>query len=335
MLNFGNKVEERSNDLIPKDTLLWMRITVRGMKNSRDTNGRFVDLELTIAENQPYAGRKVWDTIMDPYDSLNSQAARDMGTGKIRRILEGVFGARPDNPNSYSLPNYEALGGQHLVPVRIDIQKAKAGSGYDDKNTVDYLSPHSSVKKVVECYNLLRSGVSKYEKAGGTPAPAPQQGGFGMQPAPQPQPGGFTPPAAAPASVPGGNAPGWLAPSPAAAPAPMQAQPVPMQTAPAPQPQAAPAGFQPPAQHTAPAAAVGFQQMPPAATPAQGNNPPGFQPPQQAGFAPAAGNTPQTSPMQSDTVNAVPSPSNAPAQGWAPPQGAMPAQLPGQGNGQQ
>jgi hypothetical protein len=323
MLNFGNKVEERSNDLIPKDTLLWMRITVRGMKNSKETNGRFADLELTIAENQPYAGRKVWDTIMDAFDATNSQAARDLGTSKVRRILEGVFGARPDNQNSYALPNYEALGGQHLVPVRIDIQKAKAGSGYEDKNVVDYLSPHSSVKKVVECYNLLRSGVNKYEKAGGAPAPAAgAHPGFGMQP--QPQPSGFTPPAQAPAAPAGGNAPGWLAPAqtpPAAAPAP----------------QAPPAGFQtPPAQPTAMAAAGGFQPAPASAAPVQEmNNPPGFQSPQQAGFAPAAGNTPQTPPMQADTVNAAPSPSSAPAQGWAPPQGAMPAQLPGQGNGQQ
>lgn len=314
-MNFGTPVQERSQgDLIPKDTLLWVRAEVRGIKNSKQTNGRFVDIELTIAENQPYAGRKLWDTIMDPYDNLNSVEARDMGTGKIRRILEGVFGARPDNPNSYQLPSYEALGGQHLIPVCVGIQKARPDSGYDDKNTVEYLSPHSSVKKVVECFNNLKNGLNKWEKAGAAkPAQAPAQTGFTMPAQAQPQQGGFTPPAAAPAQ-PAQNAPGWLGQPPGAAPAPA----------------AAPQGGQPfPQSHTAPAVA-GAPMAAPGAAPVNQTQPQGFQQPQgqPQGFAANAGQPQQ--PAQTNMAPAATAATPSPSNGWQPPQGG-PAQLPGQG----
>lgn len=325
-MNFGTPVQERSQgDLIPKDTLLWVRADVRGIKNSKQTNGRFVDIELTIAENQTFAGRKLWDTIMDPYDNLNSVEARDMGTGKIRRILEGVFGARPDNPNSYQLPSYEALGGQHLIPVCVGIQKAKADSGYDDKNTVEYLSPHSSVKKVVECYNLLKNGVNKWEKAGGAkPAAAPAQQGFSMPPQAQPQQGGFTPPAAAPAPA-QQNAPGWLGQPPGAAPAATSGLAVQTPPAATPAPQG---GQQFPQSHTAPAAAGAPMAAPGAAPVNQQMQPQGFQQPQGQGFAANAGQL--QPPAATNTAPAATPATPSPSNGWAPPAG-NPAQLPGQG----
>lgn len=335
MFNFGQKVEERG-DLIPKDTLLWCRITVRELKQSRNTNGQMVDLELVVAENQPYAGRKMWDLIMDPFDQRHSQEARDMGMGKVRRILEGVFGARPDAPESYNLPNWEALGGNHVVPVMVTIQKGK--DGHEDKNAPDYLSPHSSLKKVVEAYNMLRAGQNLYVKPGSAPKPAAQgaQPSFGMTPQSGPAPAGFA--AATPAAAPA-NAPGWLAsPQTAAPPAqPPAAVPAPVHQAPAPIPQNAPQGFaapvqgnvqqgfQPPANPTAMGAA-GAQTAPGFATPAPANNTPGFQAPPQPQSATAAGGFTAPAPQTQGAANSAASPSDQPWNNGA----ANPAQLPGQ-----
>lgn len=208
-LNFGHKVEEKSfdNTLIPKDTLVWCVLNVRRMQNSKQTNGRYMDIELTVAENQPYAKRKIWDKIADPFDANNSEEWRNMGYGAIRRILEAVKGASPDNPNSYVLNRLEDISGL-TVPVLVGIEKGK--DGYDDKNRAEYLSPHSSVKKIVECFGLLQQGIFKHGK---DEAPDDGQGSLltGVQPNTPPAampPAQTPPPAAAPAQ---GQGPGWLA----------------------------------------------------------------------------------------------------------------------------
>lgn len=263
MLNFGNKVEERNNDLMPKGALALCSLTVRGTKNSSQTNGRYLDVELVVLPNQPFAGRKMWDTIADAYDGQNSQEYRDMGIGKIRRILEAVKGARPDQPATYNLSSYEELSGL-VVPVYVDIQKGK--NGYEDKNIPDYLSPHSSVKTVVESYKLLQQGIFKHEKSAAKPAgQTPATGGF-TPPAMQAAPVAATPagqPMTAVQTNPQSAGPSWLAQDGGQ----QQQQAVqPAQTAAAAPAAAAPAqsGFIPPQQ---------------AATPAQS----GFQQPQQAG----------------------------------------------------
>lgn len=201
MLNFGQKVEEKSGDIIPKNTLLWAVINIREIKNSQETNGRYLDIELTIADNQPYARRKVWTKICDPFDANNSDAWRAMGYGAIRRILEAVKGATPDNANSYALNHLQDL---HNLMVPIFVTEEKGKDGYDDKNNCEFLSPYSSVKKIVESYNLLRAGTHLYGKAPSAPpiTGAPSVGGVaGISP----PPGSPTTPAA------GAPAPGWLA----------------------------------------------------------------------------------------------------------------------------
>lgn len=290
-LNFGQKVEEKSGDVIPKDTIVWCVLNIREIKNSRDTNGRYLDIELTVADNQPFARRKLWDKIADPFDVNNSEEWRTMAYGSIRRILEAVKGATPENANSYTLNQLQDLHGL-TVPVLIGIEKGNAQYP-DDKNRAEYLSPHSSVKKIVEAYRLLCSGVYTIAKAA-APA-APQQGSMFTGTA-TPPPAGFPPAAPAPAAA--QNGPGWLAPAtPAAAPAPAPAQQY------APQPQQAPqAGFP---QATAPA--------------------------QQQGHTAPVNAAPQPQPSM-NTAQPAPTATASPSnQGWAPPAGGVPAQFPPQG----
>lgn len=246
MLNFGQKVQESDNSIIPKDALLWAVINIREMKKSRETNGEYLDIELTIADNQPYARRKIWIMVANPFDGNNSEEWRTMGYGAIRRILEAVKGATPDNANSYVLNQLQDLHGW-TVPIITTIEKGK--DGYGDKNKAEFLSPHSSVKKIVECFRLLHSGVFTYAKAEKPSAPGQGSMFTGTQ---NPPPAAM---AHTPAATPANNAPSFLAPLPAAG------QPAHVPPA---QPQAFTAGQS--AQHqVAPVSAVVHQ--PPASTP--------------------------------------------------------------------
>lgn len=196
MLDLSAKPEERDNDLIPNNQLAWAYIHVRSIKTSPDTGTRYLDVELTVADNQPYAKRKLWVNIMDPLFPQNSDGAKNMGLMMLKRIMETCMGATPDNPASYQqLAEYRDLTGK-CVPIRISVKKEK-DERYDDKNEVEFLSPFSTVKSVVKAYNALvhekvynLSALKKDAQAGAqqpmaghAPAQAPQPAttGFGAQ----------------------------------------------------------------------------------------------------------------------------------------------------------
>lgn len=194
MLDLSAQPTEQDNDLIPQNQLAWAILKLREIKTSSDTGTRYLDMELTIDEGQPYAKRKIWINIMDPLAAQNSEGAKNMGLMMLRRIMEAAMGATPDNPQSYQqLQDYTQLNGMR-VPVKITVKKEK-DPRYDDKNQVEFLSPHSSVKSVVKAYDaLVHEGVNNLSELKDD---APQQGGAGMPPA-QPQGGFGNPPAGSP-----------------------------------------------------------------------------------------------------------------------------------------
>lgn len=200
MLDFSQKAEEKNNDLIPAGTLLWAIMNVRGVKDSKSSSSRYLDVELTIDDTpgQPYARRKIWDMIGDPLHAGNSEEYRNMGLASIRRILEVAFAANPNVPDTYKvLTDYSQMTGKR-VAIQVRVEKAKEGSGYDDKNKVEYLSPHSSVKTIVKKFEDLKAG--KHAPEGkAAPAAANQQAGFGFT-------GQGVPPV-----PPGNSGPDWLA----------------------------------------------------------------------------------------------------------------------------
>jgi len=149
-----------------------------------------------------------------------------MGLGQLRRILETAIGATPDNPQSYKqLTDYQQLTGLR-VPVKISVETEK-DPRYDDKNGVEFLSPHSSVKSVVKAYDaLVHEGVSNLSElaenqASGAAAPAP--GGF--PPAAGQPPVQQQPPAAPVGQNPAATPPqsqAWVNPNPQAGVPPAQ-----------------------------------------------------------------------------------------------------------------
>lgn len=187
MMDFSQGAgQDGPSTLIPNGQLAFAIMTVRGVKPSK-AGGQYLDIELTIDDNQPYARKKLWDMIGDPAFAGNSPEYREMGMRSIARILETGRNAGPNNPGGYQLTDYAHLSGLR-VAIKIGVEKGK--DGYEDKNRVaEYLTPNpqSSAHKD---FQLLVSGVFNKAKAA-TPAAT---GGFGSQQPPAPD--GF------------GNAPG-------------------------------------------------------------------------------------------------------------------------------
>lgn len=161
------------NSLIPNGQLAWAVLSVRGVKASQK-GGQYIDIELTIDDNQPYARKKVWDKIGDPQHPGNSDAYKQMGFIALARILEAGRGASPTNTAAYQLNDYSALNGLR-VPIKIGIEKGTGG--YDDKNKVaEYLTPNPASQSGHKDFLLLQQGVFNKTAAA---APTGQANGFG------------------------------------------------------------------------------------------------------------------------------------------------------------
>lgn len=172
-------------DLIPPGALLWCLLTFRGMKDS-NSGGSYADLELAVADKQPFARKKLWEMCGDPDHRGNSEAYRAMGMTSLTRMMESAGLVNPEDPNSYERFNgmsteqvFMALDGKY-VAVRVKIEKG--GDGYEDKNKVgDYLTPNknsSSYKNFVKLttgdHGVTKSPVGQAHGASGGTG-----GGFG------------------------------------------------------------------------------------------------------------------------------------------------------------
>lgn len=167
-------------DLIPAGFLCWVMLTFRGMKSS-GAGGRYGDLELTVADNQPYARKKLWTRVGDPDFQGNSEKYRNMGMTQLTRMIEAAGFVDPKDPNSYQKMNgmtceqvLQALDGKYIA-IKVKVEEGEGG--YSDKNDVaDYLTP-----------NEQSSGFKNFQKLSnrdhglGNANPAARAGGgFGM-----------------------------------------------------------------------------------------------------------------------------------------------------------
>lgn len=204
-----------NTDLIPNGQLAFVIINFRGLKVSPNTGTKYLDLELTVDDNQPCARRKCWTNVMDPMFSGNSEGARQMGMVAITRILEAGRGAGPNNQAGYVLQDYSQLHGVRAA-VKFGIEPGK--DGYADKNKVaEWLTPNPASQSGHKGWTALLAG--QFSTAAQKPATPPSgfgapaaaqpaqttmfgqpqggqsEGGFGL-PIPAAQPGGFGQPAA-------------------------------------------------------------------------------------------------------------------------------------------
>lgn len=184
MMDFSGSAGAASSfDVIPAGQVAFAILNVKGLKGSA-SGGGYLDIELTIDEGQPFAGRKVFEMIGDPQNAGNSEKYREMGTIAITRILEAGRGAGPNNLEGYRIQSYEQLSGLR-VAVKLKVEAGE--NGYPDKNKVaEWLTPNPASQSGHKGWQQLASGVFNTAK------PAAQaQGGFGGGQAGNTQGGGF------------------------------------------------------------------------------------------------------------------------------------------------
>lgn len=209
----GSADKKASPNLIPAKTRLWVHVTIKDRKTSQN-GGRYYNLELTVADNQPHAGRKIFEMLTDPtcpdlQNRLNNgvgdiqqkaETTFNMSIERLGCMLEGAANgpkATPENPAAYEidddLHNINGL----VVPVVVKIEVDKTGE-YDDKNKVGlWLSPNPN-RRGHKDYEALMKG--DHGGVGGpVAAPAQQTMGFGNGQAPA-QAAAAPAPAATPAA---------------------------------------------------------------------------------------------------------------------------------------
>lgn len=211
----------KDRTLIPKGTIAWGVIEVNGIKNSKATDGSYLDLSITIVRG-PHEGRKIFEMIPNIFDERNSEKWRDMGTTSLTRILEGSGVFNPADETTYGSLNHLAdlphpnESAQQLAAaitgstcgVKIGIDKGE--DGHAPKNRVnDFFTPNTESNGFKGWENLLADKDLEL-LAAEAPAFTPPVSAF-TQPAAAPVPA--TPPVAAPPAP-------AAAPSPAAVPAP-------------------------------------------------------------------------------------------------------------------
>lgn len=251
MLDLYDAPEPVSFDLIPDDTLAWVKVGVRAVNAAAGvietvarTGSKFLDVELTIIGG-PFNGRKVFDMILTGHPEGRGVQG---GQAALKAILEAAGISHPDNKASYRVQSYMAFDGM-VAAVKIKLlppepykdQQGNMQSGKAKNRVATWLSPYAA--STVKTFNEL------VQQCGGRPNP------------PQAQPGGWQ------AGPPAGH------PAAAAPPHPGYGQ----QSAPAPQKQWGQGQTQAPPQ----------QQN--TWTPPTGAPPPGFQPAATAGAPPPNG----------------------------------------------
>lgn len=187
MMDFSGSAGTGSDfDLLPKGALFWAILGVRGVKAS-GAGGQYIDCELTIAEGQPFAGRKLWESIGHPYFQGNSEKYRQMGLVAVTRILETGRNAGPHNPDGYKLDDFSQLDG---LKVAIKVGVEEGSGGHDDKNRVaEWLTPNPASQSGHKGFAKLIAG--DHNLGNGQPAATSQTGGFGGAPAAPATTGGF------------------------------------------------------------------------------------------------------------------------------------------------
>jgi hypothetical protein len=179
-------------DLIPRGYLCWAKVTMRGMKTSTTTGSRYAEVELTVADNQPFQRKKIFTKIGDPDYKENSEKYREMGMVSLTRMVEAAQIVNPEDAASYEKLNGKSceailimLDGKY---VAIKVKVEPGSQGYEDKNDVgEYLTPNAqsgSHKNYVKLTNGDHGSVGEQKKGGGfggvpaTTPTAPRPSGF-------------------------------------------------------------------------------------------------------------------------------------------------------------
>lgn len=146
--DFNNAQEQREGGLIADGTVAVVHMTVRPgnageggwLKRSKNGDSQAMDCEFTVVEG-PFAKRKFWSLFTVEGTTEGHAKAAEISASRLRGILESAKGIRPDDESDVAkaarrVNSWGDFDGMRFV-AKIGIEKAKEGSGYKDKNTLD------------------------------------------------------------------------------------------------------------------------------------------------------------------------------------------------------
>jgi len=147
-IDFNNAEAQREGGLIPEGTVAPVHMTVRPgnageggwLKRSKSGDSMALDVEFTIVEG-PFAKRKFWGLFTLEGTTDGHQKAADISASRLRAILESARGIRPDDESEPAkagrrMNSWGDFDGLRFI-AKIGIEKAKEGSGFKDKNSLD------------------------------------------------------------------------------------------------------------------------------------------------------------------------------------------------------
>jgi hypothetical protein len=155
-MNFSDAEEQSSGDLIPEKTLAKVHMKIRpggfddpsqgwtgGYATRNDKSGSvYLDCEFTVIGGK-FNKRKTWSLI--GLHSPKGPEWSQMGRSFIRAALESARGVKPQDTSEQAMKARQITGFADLdgleFTVRIDVEKAAEGSGYDDKNKINTVIP--------------------------------------------------------------------------------------------------------------------------------------------------------------------------------------------------
>ena len=147
-IDFNNADAQREGGLIPEGTIAPVHMTVRPgnageggwLKRSKSGESMALDVEFTVVEG-PFAKRKFWGLFTLEGVSDGHQKAADISASRLRAILESARGIRPDDESDAAkagrrMNSWGDFDGLRFI-AKIGIEKAKEGSGFKDKNSLE------------------------------------------------------------------------------------------------------------------------------------------------------------------------------------------------------
>lgn len=179
--DFNNAQEQREGGLIADGTVAVVHMTVRPgnageggwLKRSKNGDSQAMDCEFTVVEG-PFAKRKFWSLFTVEGTTEGHAKAAEISASRLRGILESAKGIRPDDESDAAkaarrVNSWGDFDGMRFV-AKIGIEKAKEGSGYKDKNTLDAaVTPDRKawvkVEQVAKQQNMAPIGVVAQQAA--------------------------------------------------------------------------------------------------------------------------------------------------------------------------
>ncbi len=184
-LDFNGAQEQREGGLIPDGTVAVVHLTVRPgnsgeggwLKRSKGGDSQALDCELTVVDG-PFAKRKLWSLFTVEGTTDGHAKAGEISASRLRGILESAKGIRPDDESDAAkaarrVSSWGDFDGLRFT-AKIGIEKAKEGSGFKDKNSLEVaITPDRKAWVKVEQIQKAVPAVASPSLAGAAATAAP------------------------------------------------------------------------------------------------------------------------------------------------------------------